>query len=78
MSISDRNPQYMKEMWGTNRLVTDYVTNDKQEVKLIQEIVYDSANKVKKTEDLYENMEENEFEYGIEPTYKLNKGQRLL
>lgn len=74
MSMPDRNSQYMKEMWGTTKLITDYSI----EPKVLQEVVYDPANKTKKTEDLYENMEENDFSYGIEPTYKLNKGQKVL
>lgn len=41
---SDRNNQYMKEMWGTDRLVTDY--NSLEENKeVLQEIVNDSMNK---------------------------------
>lgn len=74
-SITDRDPQYMKEMWGTTRLVTDYDAGK----RVIQEVMYDPANKTKdqKTE-LFEESDESEFEYGIEPTYKLNKGQKLL
>lgn len=74
MSMSDRDIKYMKEMWGTTKLITDYPV----ETKVLQEVVYDPANKTKKTEDLYEDMEENDFSYGIEPTYKLNKGQHVL
>ena len=74
VSITDRDSNYMKEMWGTTRLITDY---DGQ--KVLQEVVYDPANKVKADKtDLYENVDENEFEYGVEPSYKLKQGQKVL
>jgi hypothetical protein len=38
---SDRNNQYMKEMWGTTELITDYYNGlDK---KLLQEVNYDDS-----------------------------------
>ena len=75
VSITDRDSKYMKEMWGTTRLVTDY-DRDK---KVLQEVMYDPANKCKDSKvELFEESDENEFEYGVEPSYKLNKGQRLL
>jgi hypothetical protein len=73
----DRNSQYMKDNWGTVQLITDYVT----EPKVIQEVMYDSEvsmSKIKR-QDLFEMSEnENEFEYGIEPTYKVDKNQKVL
>lgn len=73
----DRNSQYMKENWGTVQLITDYVT----EPKVIQEVMYDSEvsmSKIKR-QDLFEMRDdENEFEYGIEPTYKIQKEQKVL
>ena len=75
VSITDRDSQYMKEMWGTTSLVTDY-PSDK---RVLQEVVYDPANKNKENKvELTETMDENDFEYGVEPTYKLNKGQKVL
>lgn len=75
VSITDRDPQYMKEMWGTTKLVTDYSKNE----RVLQEVMFDPANTVKsQISELSETFDENEFEYGIEPTYKLNKGQKLL
>lgn len=75
VSITDRDSKYMKEMWGTTQLITDY-SSDK---RVLQEVMYDPANKDKEIKvELTETMEENDFEYGIEPTYKLNKGQKLL
>lgn len=74
VSITDRDANYMKKMWGTNRLITDY-----ESPKVLQEVMYDPANKVKsEKQDLFEDYDENEFEYGLEPTYKLNKGQKLI
>jgi hypothetical protein len=78
MSMVDRDSQYMKSMWGTTKLITDYSIGVQSQPKIIQEIMYDPANKSKQAEDLYEYTEENSFEYGVEPTYKLNKGQKLL
>lgn len=75
VSITDRDSQYMREMWGTTHLITDY-PNDK---RVLQEVMFDPANKNKENKvELTETTDENEFEYGIEPTYKLNKGQKLL
>lgn len=79
MTMPDRDTNYMKTMWGTTSLITDYVSpNQKNPKRTIQEVVYDPANKVSKQEDLYENNEDSEFEYGIEPTYKINPGQKFL
>jgi hypothetical protein len=75
-SITDRDTNYMKEMWGTTKLITDYELNDK---KVLQEVMYDPAKKSKLNhQDIFENCDENDFEYGVEPTYKLNTGQKVL
>jgi hypothetical protein len=74
MALADRDQNYMKEMWGTTNLITDY----KPERKVLQEVVYDPANKVKNERDLYENNDSTEFEYGIEPTFKLKPNQKVL
>lgn len=29
---SDRDPKYMMEMWGTNRLITDYIPIKNQKI----------------------------------------------
>lgn len=39
----DRNENYMKEMWGTTRLVTDYGSLPKKQV--IQEVMHDDLDK---------------------------------
>jgi len=38
---SDRNSQYMKEMWGTTELITDY--HNTLDKKLLQEVNYDDS-----------------------------------
>lgn len=76
MAVSnvDRDSKYMKKMWGTTKLVTDYT-----EQKVLQEVMYDSEKKNQSSsQELFEDSVENELEYGIEPTYKLNKGQQVL
>lgn len=75
MAVSnvDRDSKYMKEMWGTTKLVTDYTPS-----RVLQEVMYDPANKTKNTQDLFEEQDENDFEYGLEPTYKLKSGQKVL
>ena len=77
MAISpvDRNSQYMKDTWGTTRLITDYVVESK---KVLQEIMYDPAltNKTSKQE-LFETSED-ELSYGIEPTYKIGNHQKFI
>jgi hypothetical protein len=78
MAVSkvDRDSNFMSSAWGTTSLITDYVIKEK---KVIQEVMYDPANTQKSNQtDIYENVDENDFEYGIEPTYKLNKGQKVL
>ena len=75
----DRDVNYMRTNWGTTSLITDY-TEPVQ--KVIQEVMYDpevNLNRVSKL-DLFEtpNNDEDEFEYGVEPTYKIQKNQKLL
>ena len=44
MAVSpvDRNKNYMREMWGTTRLITDY--NSLPEKKVLQEVMHDDLN----------------------------------
>ena len=60
LSPVDRNMDYMKETWGTSKLITDYwsmprKTEDPEE-RVIQEVYGDPApiNKVKKTTDQWQ------------------------
>lgn len=75
----DRDSSYMKTAWGTSHLITDYSSDDKV---VIQEVMYDSEIKLNRAlkHDLFEtpNNDEDEFEYGVEPTYKIQKNQKLL
>ena len=39
----DRDKKYMREMWGTTKLVTDY--NALPEKEVLQEVMHDDLNK---------------------------------
>lgn len=73
----DRNPDYMKSMWGTTSLITDYnpITSPK---KVIQEVLHDLAptHELKKQTELHEKIRNDEdyddWEYGTEPSYGIN------
>jgi len=69
----DRDKNYMREMWGTTKLITDYEADKPK--RLIQEVMHDSAPKhdlLKQTE-LHEKIRNDEdyddWSYGTEPTY---------
>ena len=72
----DRNKDYMREMWGTNQLITDY-NSDPQTKKMIREIANDELTP--KKHDFYHQNEIHEkirndddyddWEYGTEPTF---------
>ena len=76
----DRNSNYMKEMWGTTRLVTDYHQGEKmndfldnlgnhQHQKMLREIANDDMtpkkHDSKQQNELYEKIHTDE----TEPTY---------
>jgi hypothetical protein len=69
----DRDSNYMREMWGTTKLITDYNINSPKRV--IQEIYHDLAPKhnLKKQTELHEKIRNDEdyddWSYGTEPTY---------
>jgi hypothetical protein len=69
----DRDKDYMYQMWGTTRLVTDYEMPSQKRV--IQEIMHDSAPKhdFKKQVELHEKIRNDDdyddWNYGTEPTY---------
>jgi hypothetical protein len=69
----DRDSNYMREMWGTTKLITDYDSNGPKRV--IQEIYHDLAPKhdLKKQTELHEKIRNDEdyddWSYGTEPTY---------
>ena len=69
----DRDSNYMREMWGTTKLITDYGSNEPKRV--IQEIYHDLAPKhdLKKQTELHEKIRNDEdyddWSYGTEPNY---------
>ena len=72
----ERNSNYMREMWGTTKLVTDY--EQKPTTRVIQEFMNDRAPKhdLSKQTDLHEKIRNDEdyddWEYGTEPVYGKN------
>jgi polyhydroxyalkanoate synthesis regulator phasin len=72
----DQDKNYMREMWGTSKPITD---NDKEKPKrVIQEIMHDYApnQNLKKQTELHERIRNDEdyddWEYGTEPVYGKN------
>lgn len=68
--MTDRDVNYMKEMWGTTSLITDYGSDQPKNKKMLQEIVHDDLiEKPENSEkELYERKDDS-WNYGIEPTY---------
>lgn len=68
----DRDQNYMHQMWGTTKLITDYNSGPK---RVIQEIMHDIAPKhdFKKQVELHEKIRNDDdyddWDYGTEPTY---------
>ena len=69
----DRDKDYMYQMWGTDRLVTDY--GDVPQKRIIQEVMHDTAPKhdFRKQIELHEKIRNDDdyddWDYGTEPTY---------
>ena len=69
----DRDSNYMREMWGTTHLITDYESVPPKRV--IQEVMHDLAptHNLKKQQELHEKIRNDEdyddWEYGTEPGY---------
>jgi hypothetical protein len=69
----DIDKEYMKKMWGTTSLITDYRPEPSKRV--IQEVMHDLAphHDLKRQTDLHERIRNDEdyddWEYGTEPTY---------
>ena len=76
MSV-DRDSNYMREMWGTTKLTSDYDAFDNKRV--IQEVMHDLAPKhnLKKQYELHEKIRNDEdyddWTYGTEPIYHHHK-----
>ena len=72
----DRDVNYMREMWGTDSLVTDYdAILEKPTKRDISEVMHDTAPRhdFKKQSELHEKIRNDEdyddWEYGTEPIY---------
>ena len=71
----DRDSEYMKSMWGTTKLVTDYSQDEPKRV--IQEIMHDDIptrkHNLMEQGELHKKIRNDEdyddWEYGTEPTY---------
>ena len=69
----DRDNNYMREMWGTTKLITDYDVELPKRV--IQEVMHDMAPKhdFKKQVELHEKIRNDDdyddWSYGTEPVY---------
>ena len=75
----DRNTEYMREMWGTTKLASDYgsmqhINVYEEKKKFLQEITdYENSHDFKKQTELHEKIRNDEdyddWSYGTEPTY---------
>jgi len=69
----DRDQDYMHEMWGTNKLVTDY--SGTKEKRVLQEVMNDRAPKhdFERQNDIHKKIRNDEdyddWNYGTEPVY---------
>ena len=70
----DRDQNYMYQMWGTTKLITDYNSSPEKK-KVIQEIMHDEVEKNKfqlseKSHVLIRNDSDyDDWDYGTEPIY---------
>lgn len=60
----DRDVSYMKEMWGTTRLITDYFIR-RSDVALDKKF----EEQEKKHKDIRNDDDYDDWEYGTEPSY---------
>jgi len=76
----DRNESYMKEMWGTSHLITDYWTKKStpdDDQKMLREIVEDDMTPKKHDfhhqKEIHEKIRNDDdyddWEYGTEPIF---------
>lgn len=65
--MTDRDKSYMREMWGTTKLVTDYGSLEKKE--LLQEVTTEKfiEKKEQKESELFDS-----WDYGLE-SFTINK-----
>ena len=75
---SDRDKDYMKEVWGTTKLITDYMVTPS---KMLREIANDDLTPKKHDfvtqNELHEKIRNDDdyddWEYGAEPLYESKK-----
>ena len=72
----DRNKEYMREMWGTTKLTSDYGSlSNLPQKRVLTEVMHDTAPRhdLKKQSELHEKIRNDEdyddWEYGTEPNY---------
>ena len=71
----DRNQNYMREMWGTTKLATDYGSMQNTQKRVLTEVMNDHAplHDLKKQSELHEKIRNDEdyddWSYGTEPSY---------
>jgi hypothetical protein len=73
----DRNVSYMREMWGTTRLITDY--DSQPQKKMLREINNDDLTPKKHDffhqneihERIRNDQDYDDWEYGTEPLYEV-------
>jgi hypothetical protein len=76
---SDRNTEFMKQMWGTNGLVTDYgILEQKKMLREINNDVlvpkkHDFVTQNEIHEKIRNDNDYDDWEYGTEPLYEVNK-----
>ena len=76
---SDRNAEFMKQMWGTDKLVTDYGSMEQK--KMLREINHDIMVPKKHDfviqneihEKIRNDNDYDDWEYGTKPLYEVNK-----
>jgi hypothetical protein len=76
---SDRNAEFMRQMWGTDSLVTDYSVIEQK--KMLREInkddytpkKHDFATQNELHAKIRNDDDYDDWEYGTEPLYEVNK-----
>ena len=71
----DRDQEYMRQMWGTTHLITDYQTEPPK--RIIQEIMHDdiskNQHKLKEQSEMHQKIRNSDdyddWDYGTEPNY---------
>lgn len=73
----DRNKDYMYQMWGTTKLITDYDSLNESPSKMLREINHDDSTPKKhnfiQQNEIHEKIRNDDdyddWEYGTEPLY---------